>query len=261
MAVIAGARTFHQIRATVRAGFLPVMKVSWITSPLCLAFAQKFLPEQTWVPFFNIVAFVIGTYINAHTKKKRLAALRRKVRYCSPLYNTYTNLHPSTMAMVEAHRSGKRITKGAIIRFSEASPEHIGIGLEQNKPDQCNVPKSCTCGNFISLLHCSYRILIEFFDESSLRANHLQDIQPNTRLPTGVYARSMSFVLTSNHKRTATANAAHARILYTRASMPVCAPNMASCRISLRYMYCIEDGERTARLIRVIMSLLCLTSP
>ncbi|KAL9579424.1 MAG: hypothetical protein Q9212_005113 [Teloschistes hypoglaucus] len=78
MAIIAGARTFHQVRATVRAGFMPVMKVSWITSPLALAFAQQFLPEHTWVPFFNIVAFVIGTYINAHTKKKRLAALRKK---------------------------------------------------------------------------------------------------------------------------------------------------------------------------------------
>ncbi|KAI4123928.1 MAG: hypothetical protein LQ347_005940 [Umbilicaria vellea] len=78
MAVIAGARTFHQVRATVRAGFMPVMKVSWITSPLALAFAQKFLPEHTWVPFFNLISFVIGTYINAHTKKKRLAALRKK---------------------------------------------------------------------------------------------------------------------------------------------------------------------------------------
>jgi hypothetical protein len=78
MAVIAGARTFHQVRATVRAGFWPVMKVSWITSPLALAFAQQFLPQETWVPFFNTIAFVIGTYVNAHTKKKRLAALRRK---------------------------------------------------------------------------------------------------------------------------------------------------------------------------------------
>lgn len=78
MAIIAGARTFHQIRATVRAGFMPVMKVSWITSPVALAFAQAFLPQETWVPFFNIVGFVIGTYINAHTKKKRLQALRRK---------------------------------------------------------------------------------------------------------------------------------------------------------------------------------------
>jgi hypothetical protein len=78
MAVIAGARTFHQVRATVRAGFMPVMKVSWITSPVALAFAQAFLPQETWVPFFNLVGFVIGTYINAHTKKKRLQALRRK---------------------------------------------------------------------------------------------------------------------------------------------------------------------------------------
>jgi len=78
MAIIAGARTIHQVRATWRAGFIPVMKVSWITSPLALAFAQKFLPEHTWVPFFNIIAFVIGTYINSVTKKKRLAALRKK---------------------------------------------------------------------------------------------------------------------------------------------------------------------------------------
>ena len=78
MAIIAGARTFHQVRATVRAGFLPIMKVTWVTSPLSLAFAQKFLPQETWVPFFNIIAFFLGTYINTHTKKKRLAALRKK---------------------------------------------------------------------------------------------------------------------------------------------------------------------------------------
>ncbi|EAU29485.1 hypothetical protein ATEG_10036 [Aspergillus terreus NIH2624] len=78
MAVIAGARTFHQVRATVRASFLPVMKVSWVTSPIALAFAQKFLPEHTWVPFFNIVGFFIGTYVNTYTKKKRLEALRKR---------------------------------------------------------------------------------------------------------------------------------------------------------------------------------------
>ncbi|WEW61155.1 hypothetical protein PRK78_006645 [Emydomyces testavorans] len=78
MALIAGARTLHQVRATVKSGFFRVMKVSWVVSPLSLAFAQKFLPEQTWVPFFNIIGFIIGTYINAHTKKKRLEALRRK---------------------------------------------------------------------------------------------------------------------------------------------------------------------------------------
>jgi len=77
MALIAGARTYPQVRATVRVGFWKVMKVSWITSPICLAFAQQFLPENTWVPFFNLVSFVIGTYINTVTKKKRLAALRK----------------------------------------------------------------------------------------------------------------------------------------------------------------------------------------
>lgn len=78
MAIIAGAKTIHQVHATWRAGFMPVMKVSWISSPLCLAFAQKFLPQETWVPFFNLVSFFIGTYINSETKKKRIAALRRQ---------------------------------------------------------------------------------------------------------------------------------------------------------------------------------------
>ncbi|KAA8567842.1 hypothetical protein MFRU_010g00680 [Monilinia fructicola] len=78
MALIAGAKTIHQVHATWRAGFMPVMRVSWITSPLALAFAQKFLPEHTWVPFFNVIAFTIGTYVNASTKKKRLAALRKR---------------------------------------------------------------------------------------------------------------------------------------------------------------------------------------
>ncbi|RCI07626.1 hypothetical protein L249_1672 [Ophiocordyceps polyrhachis-furcata BCC 54312] len=78
MALIAGARTYHQVRATVKVGFWRVMRISWITSPICLAFAQKFLPDELWVPFFNLVSFVIGTYINTVTKKKRLAALRRK---------------------------------------------------------------------------------------------------------------------------------------------------------------------------------------
>lgn len=78
MAVIAGARTFHQVRATVQTGFLPVMKVSWCTSPLALMFAQRFLPPHIWVPFFNLVSFVIGTYVNAITKKKRIQAIKKK---------------------------------------------------------------------------------------------------------------------------------------------------------------------------------------
>ena len=122
MALIAGARTFHQVRATVRAGFIPVMRVSWITSPLALAFAQQFLPEQTWVPFFNIVAFVIGTYINAHTKKKRLDALRKKVRGA-----------PTRMESINVADHGSSVTwKDAAILggpriLKDATTEHMRV--------------------------------------------------------------------------------------------------------------------------------------
>jgi hypothetical protein len=78
MSLIAGAKNFHQVKATVRASFWKVMRVSWITSPICLAFAQKFLPEKAWMPFFNIVSFLLGVYINTIAKKKRLSALRKK---------------------------------------------------------------------------------------------------------------------------------------------------------------------------------------
>lgn len=37
------------------------MRISWVTSPICLAIAQKFLAPEAWVPFFNMVAFVFGT--------------------------------------------------------------------------------------------------------------------------------------------------------------------------------------------------------
>src|SRR4029450_9049374 len=51
----------------------PLVRARRITSPICLAFAQKFLPEHAWVPFFNLASFVIGTYINTVTKKERLS--------------------------------------------------------------------------------------------------------------------------------------------------------------------------------------------
>jgi hypothetical protein len=39
MAVIAGAKTFEQIKQTVKVGFLPVMKISWMVSPITLVSA------------------------------------------------------------------------------------------------------------------------------------------------------------------------------------------------------------------------------
>ncbi|CAI2180858.1 13578_t:CDS:2 [Funneliformis geosporum] len=70
MAVIAGVNTPAQIQKTVKKALLPIMKMSWIVSPLAMGFAQKFLPPQLWVPFFNIVGFVFG--VIANTKAKRI---------------------------------------------------------------------------------------------------------------------------------------------------------------------------------------------
>lgn len=83
MAFIAGARTLHQVRATVTVGLMPIMKVSWCTSPLALLFAQRFLPPHAWVPFFNLISFVIGTYINTMTKKARINAILSKKKKTS----------------------------------------------------------------------------------------------------------------------------------------------------------------------------------
>lgn len=78
MALIAGARTFHQVRASVRVGFMPIVRVYWFCLPFCLGFAQVLIDVGSWPILFEFLAFLIGIYINTLTKKKRLAALRRK---------------------------------------------------------------------------------------------------------------------------------------------------------------------------------------
>lgn len=38
-----------------------MMKISWVSSPIALAIAQKYLAPEAWVPFFNLIAFTFGT--------------------------------------------------------------------------------------------------------------------------------------------------------------------------------------------------------
>ena len=71
MALIAGARTTKQIIASYNVGILPILKTSWITSPIVIALAQALIPEQAWVPFFSAITFFLGTYNNMLIKKKR----------------------------------------------------------------------------------------------------------------------------------------------------------------------------------------------
>lgn len=78
MALFAGARTSGQIKGAFKSGYLPMMKTSWMISPISMAVAQKFLPPNVWVPFFNLVAFTFGTYVNTTIKKARLAQIKKE---------------------------------------------------------------------------------------------------------------------------------------------------------------------------------------
>ncbi|KAF5311993.1 hypothetical protein D9619_003132 [Psilocybe cf. subviscida] len=78
MAVLNGAGSIEEVIKTVKAGFFSVIRISWVVSPLSLTIAQKFIPVELWVPFFNSIQFVLGTYFNIRVKQLRLAALKKE---------------------------------------------------------------------------------------------------------------------------------------------------------------------------------------
>ncbi|KAI0080071.1 hypothetical protein K474DRAFT_1682868 [Panus rudis PR-1116 ss-1] len=78
MAVINGAKTKEEVIRTVKGGFMNVMRLTWMTSPLTLVVAQKYLSPELWVPFFNFVQFVLGTYFNTKLKQARLAKAKKE---------------------------------------------------------------------------------------------------------------------------------------------------------------------------------------
>ncbi|KAG6878642.1 hypothetical protein C0993_001165 [Termitomyces sp. T159_Od127] len=78
MAIINGAKTFDDVIRTVKAGLFSVLRVSWVVSPLTLTIAQNYIPLALWVPFFNSVQFVLGTYFNVRVKQQlRIAAAKK----------------------------------------------------------------------------------------------------------------------------------------------------------------------------------------
>ncbi|KAG8814813.1 hypothetical protein FRC17_000967 [Serendipita sp. 399] len=78
MAVIGGARSLDAITATVLKGFMPMLKILWVSSPTATLFAQSFLPPELWVPFFNVISLAIGTFFSVKVKKMQLAAARKR---------------------------------------------------------------------------------------------------------------------------------------------------------------------------------------
>ncbi|GBC06948.1 hypothetical protein RclHR1_07160006 [Rhizophagus clarus] len=85
MAVIGGIKTPDQIKKTVKESLWSLMKMSWIVSPMAMGFAQRFLPPQLWVPFFNLVGFVFG--VIANTKAKKIQQRKRDNRNQDELNN------------------------------------------------------------------------------------------------------------------------------------------------------------------------------
>ncbi|KAL9715913.1 hypothetical protein Ac2012v2_000356 [Leucoagaricus gongylophorus] len=77
MAIINGAKSVDEIIKTIKAGFFSVIRISWVVSPISMFIAQKYVPVELWVPFFNTIQFVLGTYFNTRVKRMRLAAARK----------------------------------------------------------------------------------------------------------------------------------------------------------------------------------------
>ncbi|TKA53480.1 hypothetical protein B0A53_04474 [Rhodotorula sp. CCFEE 5036] len=68
LSVIHGSRSVRQVSADVRSELLPITRISAVIQTLSLLFAQKFLPQPAWTPFFTGVASMVDTFINVKVK-------------------------------------------------------------------------------------------------------------------------------------------------------------------------------------------------
>ncbi|BGO99240.1 Protein of integral membrane protein, Mpv17/PMP23 family [Rhodotorula toruloides] len=74
MAIINGATTPQAIVNAWKMSIWKIMKLSWVVSTLSMAFAQKLLAPELWVPFFTLVGQTVGCVINIQVKRRALAA-------------------------------------------------------------------------------------------------------------------------------------------------------------------------------------------
>jgi len=73
MAIIHGARNPQQVIGAVQNGFLRAMKMTWLTSPAAVLFAQQFFAPELWAVWFNLVNFCLGTYFGVVIKRAQVA--------------------------------------------------------------------------------------------------------------------------------------------------------------------------------------------
>ncbi|PRQ76933.1 hypothetical protein AAT19DRAFT_12351 [Rhodotorula toruloides] len=68
MAIINGATTPQAIVNAWKMSIWKIMKLSWVVSTLSMAFAQKLLAPELWVPFFTLVGQTVGCVINIQVR-------------------------------------------------------------------------------------------------------------------------------------------------------------------------------------------------
>jgi len=78
LAVIGGARSAAQVQSFIKLAFWKLMRLSWISSPVAMAFAQRFVSPDLWVPFFASVSCVLGTYFNVQAKRAAIVAKAKR---------------------------------------------------------------------------------------------------------------------------------------------------------------------------------------
>lgn len=73
MAIIAGARTWTELKARFKAAYWPMVRSTWVSSPILIAFALRYIPRMAWTPTFSFAAFFLSVYQNVLVKSRALA--------------------------------------------------------------------------------------------------------------------------------------------------------------------------------------------
>lgn len=74
-------RAWLTVKTAWSKSLLSVLKSSWLTGPVVIAFSQKFLKPELWVPFNQLCYFVLGTSQNTFMKlaaKKQYAYSKKR---------------------------------------------------------------------------------------------------------------------------------------------------------------------------------------
>lgn len=86
MAVINGAKSVDDVIRTVKSGFMSVMRLTWITSPLAMVIAQKYIPQEVSLleKFFRLMklkpVLALGAVLQPHQLRPRGRSLSYEIR-------------------------------------------------------------------------------------------------------------------------------------------------------------------------------------